>query len=137
MKRKLFLPWIDVIVVVFLLRGGAVNAAQSGLFTYEVTDGQAEIIAYPAGETGHLDIPAELDGFSVVAITGTSPTQGAFQNSGLSSVTIPEGVETIGPHAFYWSRLLAVDFPTSLKHIGAKAFGLTAIGFGGEAIVLP
>ena len=137
MKRKLFPPWIDVIVVVFLLCGGAVNAAQSGLFTYEVVSGQAEIIAYPAGETGHLDIPAELDGFSVVAITGTSATQGAFQNSGLSSVTIPEGVETLGSHAFYWSRLLAVDFPTSLKRIGAKAFALTAIGFGGEAIVFP
>ena len=50
---------------------------------------------------------------------------------------IPEGVETLGSHAFYWSRLLAVDFPTSLKRIGAKAFGLTAIGFDGEAIVLP
>ena len=113
------------------------NAAQSGLFTYEVVSGQAEITAYPAGETGHLDIPVELDGFKVVAITGTSPTQGAFQGSSLSSVMIPEGVETLGSHAFYWSRLLAVDFPTSLKRIGAKAFGLTAIGFGGEAIVLP
>jgi len=126
-----------VIAGVCLLGGGSVNAAQSGLFTYEVVSGQAEITAYPAGETGHLDIPVELDGFKVVAITGTSPTQGAFQGSSLSSVMIPEGVETLGSHAFYWSRLLAVDFPTSLKRIGAKAFGLTAIGFGGEAIVLP
>jgi len=126
-----------VIVGVSLLGGGSVNAAQSGLFTYEVVSGQAEITAYPAGETGHLDIPVELDGFKVVAITGTSPTQGAFQGSSLSSVMIPEGVETLGSHAFYWSRLLAVDFPTSLKRIGAKAFGLTAVGFGGEAIVLP
>lgn len=126
-----------MIVGVCLLGGGSVNAAQSGLFTYEVVSGQAEITAYPAGETGHLDIPVELDGFKVVAITGTSPTQGAFQGSSLSSVMIPEGVETLGSHAFYWSRLLAVDFPTSLKRIGAKAFGLTAIGFGGEAIVLP
>ncbi|MCH1419420.1 MAG: leucine-rich repeat domain-containing protein [Akkermansiaceae bacterium] len=137
MKRKLFLLWIDVIIVVFLLRGGAVNAAQSGLFTYEVVNGQAEITAFPKDETGHLDIPAELDGFKVAAITGASPTQGAFRHSNLSSVKIPEGVETIGDHAFYWSRLLAVDFPTSLKRIGANAFGLGSLGFGGEAVVLP
>ena len=59
-----------MIVGVSLLGGGSVNAAQSGLFTYEVVSGQAEITAYPAGETGHLDIPVELDGFKVVAITG-------------------------------------------------------------------
>ncbi|MCH1500527.1 MAG: leucine-rich repeat domain-containing protein, partial [Akkermansiaceae bacterium] len=102
MKRRIFPPWIEVIVGVSLLSGGSVNAAQSGLFTYEVVSGQAEITAYPAGETGHLDIPVELDGFKVVAITGTSPTQGAFQGSSLSSVMIPEGVETLGSHAFYW-----------------------------------
>jgi hypothetical protein len=130
-------PLIDVIVVFFLLCGGAVNAAQSGLFTYEVVSGQAEITAYPQGETGNLDIPPQLDGFRVVAITGNSPTQGAFQRSNLSSVTIPEGVETLGSHAFYWSRLLAVEFPTSLKRIGANAFARGPLGFGGEVIVLP
>ena len=137
MKRDIFPTWRDVAAVFLVLCGATANADQSGLFTYKIVNGQAEITAFPVDETGHLDIPAELDGFKVVAITGTSPTQGAFQGSSLNSVKIPEGVETLGNHAFYLSRLLAVEFPTSLKRIGASAFDRTALGFGGEAVVLP
>lgn len=137
LTKNIFRAWGATVAAACCHWGAVADAAESGLFTYEVVNGRAEITAFATGETGHLDIPAELDGFKVVAITGTSPTQGAFQHSSLSSVRIPEGVETIGSHAFHRSGLLAVEFPASLQRIGANAFALGSIGFGGEGVALP
>ena len=46
-----------------------------------------------------------------------------FENSGITSVVIPEGVTEIGENAFYWCRnLTSVTLPESLKKIGNLAF---------------
>ena len=60
----------------------------------------------------------------------------AFSDSGLKSITIPEGITTIGFGMFaYCSRLASVTLPSSVTSIEAKAFdhctSLTAIDIPG------
>ncbi len=55
--------------------------------------------------------------------TITRIANGAFKNcAGLISITIPEGVETIGNNAFSYSGLTSVAIPSSVTSIGNSAF---------------
>ena len=71
-------------------------AAESGLLTYTVTDGKACITGTTGTITGDFTVPAEIDGYTVVEIG-----EGAFaKQTGLTSVTIFEGIETVGNDCF-------------------------------------
>ena len=71
-------------------------AAESGLLTYTVTDGKACITGTTGTITGDFTVPAEIDGYPVVKIG-----EGAFaKQTGLTSVTISEGIETVGSDCF-------------------------------------
>lgn len=50
--------------------------------------------------------------------------EGAFAGSDITEITIPEGVTSIGDYAFYGcANLKKVNLPSSLKEIGKGAFG--------------
>ncbi len=50
------------------------------------------------------------------------------ENTGLKSIVLPEGVETLGDYCFYTSASLAdVTLPRSLNKIGSYAFNVTKI----------
>jgi len=86
-------------------------------------------------ELGTVTIPAELWGERVTAIAN-----GAYERSGLTRVTIPEGVVSIGDRAFadnHWTTnekqsdgsyatihhgLTSVSIPSSVTSIGQEAF---------------
>ena len=100
-------------------------------------DSSGVITAYTGLET-KLVIPAEINGVKVTGIDS-----GAFRNNtGLTSVVIPEGVTSIGDGAFRdCSSLESIDLPDGLTSIGEYAFydcsslvsidlpdGLTSIG---------
>ena len=97
--------------------------------------GQTSIIEYPAGLAGNYLIPS----------TVTSIGDYAFSGCGLSSVTIPNGVFSIGEGSFTECfGLRSVTIPNSVTNIGSFAFyqctGLTNItipngvtNFGNEA----
>ena len=71
-------------------------AAEPGLLTYAVTDGKACITGTTGTITGDFTVPAEIDGYPVVEIG-----EGAFaKQTGLTSVTISEGIETVGSDCF-------------------------------------
>ena len=70
-------------------------------WTYTLIDGEASlgggggIYAVSTSTTGDLTIPSMLDGYPVARI-GSS----AFNSCGLTSVTIPDSVMSIGDYAF-------------------------------------
>jgi len=109
-----------------------------GFQTELLNNGTLSITGYNGPETS-LEIPAEIDGTPVTAIS-----EGAFRSSSLSSIVIPEGVTYIGSSAFgYCDSLTDVTLPQSLRAIDQRAFeeceslvsivlpdGLTSLGRG-------
>ena len=121
-------PLIWIFGIVSILSVGNVGAEQFGLFTYREVDGTVEITGFPKDLEIHVDIPAEIDGKPVVAITGNGATdpnefEGAFSFSQITSITIPESVTTIGRFAFaVCSNLTSVSIPDSVTAIEDEAF---------------
>ncbi len=88
-------------------------------YTYTIRDGSAVITSY-LGSQKTVQIPERIDGYPVVAIG-----EGAFRNSKVEEVRLPEGVTTIDWFAFYGSyKLQSVTLPTSVNAIEYGAFEL-------------
>lgn len=71
-------------------------------YTYSVTDGKVTIgtgekvkAAVSPNPTGRLTVPSELGGYPVTGLG-----ESAFSGTGVTDVTIPDGVTHIGPRAF-------------------------------------
>ena len=85
------------LLLIFPVKAQAATLDEATGFTYEVHDGNATITGCTLENNFFMDIPATVGGYPVVSI-GAS----AFQNcNNLREVTIPEGVVTIEPFAFY------------------------------------
>ena len=67
----------------------------SGDWTYSVSGSQATITGY-SGDGGAVEIPALLDGVSVVKVG----PEAFFNNTSITSITIPDSVTSIGEAAF-------------------------------------
>jgi hypothetical protein len=95
-------------------------------YEYTLKDGKAEIVGatFDAATPNALKIPAALDGHAVTAIG-----EEVFEsNTNLTTVTIPEGVRSIGCWAFGGcSNLVSVTIPKSVEEIGCCAFDGTAL----------
>ena len=107
-------------MVLCALQAGAVGDAAPGWkFKYEVQDDNTAKIIACQGNKEELEIPAELDGYPVTAIG-----DGVFQlKQKIASVTIPEGVISIGAKAFSsCDGIKKIKLPKSLKSIGNRAF---------------
>lgn len=108
----------------------------SGDYEYILlADGTAEITGY-YGDSDDLLIPAELDGHPVTSIGA-----GAFANYiSLSSVTLPDGVISIGDFAFSEAGLYSITLPDTLVSIGDCAFdycvGLTSVTLPDSLVIL-
>jgi hypothetical protein len=81
------------------------------------------------GNSTDIHIPSEIQGLPVTTIRGESGTapwhywrDAAFANRGLTSVTIPDSITTIGSGAFAGNRLTSVTIPNSVTSIGRGAF---------------
>lgn len=96
MKKLLFVLLTIVLVISMTQLGIApVSAAQSGVYTYTVTNSKAEITNY-TGTGGAVSIPSKLGVYTVTKIG-----EEAFADcTGLTSVTIPSSVISIGDNAF-------------------------------------
>ena len=118
MKLKKWLLAIAAFAVTAVVCAIAAGAETYGDFEYDVLDdGTVEITDYN-GSAKNVDIPKKIDGMSVTKI-GSS----AFSYHMLSSVTIPDGVTTIGSMAFRDCYLLtSIAMPDSVTSIGESAF---------------
>ena len=87
------------------------------LFTYEVKNGTATLTAY-TGDATEITVPAEIDGYAVTAL-GDS----LFKDSGVTCVTLPASVTSIGWFAFYGCKeLQTVTLGEAVNTIGYAAF---------------
>lgn len=69
--------------------------------------------------SGELEIPSTYNGLPVIRIA-----QYGFANeTGITSVTIPSTVESIGDKAFYGTGIVSVTIPSTVTSIGKNAFG--------------
>jgi len=103
----------------FVVVPSVATAAQDGDYTYTTSGSPAvaTITGY-TGAGGAIVIPSTLSGYSVVAIG-----DGAFHDSSLTSVTIPDSVTSIGYVAFrYCGSLTSVIIPGSVATIGREVF---------------
>jgi hypothetical protein len=96
------------------------TASENGFVYVVLSDGSVMITE--AFASGNVEIPSSLGGRKVTAIG-----DGAFFGiAGITSVTIPEGVESIGIYAFSdCTALESVSFPSSLWRIAPFAFDNT------------
>ena len=95
------------------------EAAKSGHYTYNVSNGKAVITKVSTAISGDVTVPTTLGGYSVAEIANS-----AFSLcSEITSVEIPDSVTTIGRDAFYsCTSLISVDIGASVETIGEQAF---------------
>jgi hypothetical protein len=96
------------------------DASQIYSFSPGATEAEGvTITAYiPQGTSASLAIPARILGLNVTAIYARA----FFRQTSLSSVSIPEGVKTIGDEAFSGCGLGSATIPGTVALIGARAF---------------
>ena len=93
-----------------------------GDWTYTVSGSEATITGY-SGAGGAVEIPAVVDGISVVKVGDGSPPIFGYGNTTVTSVTIPDSVTSIGDYAFSnCSSLTSITIPDSVTSIGYFAF---------------
>jgi hypothetical protein len=94
-----------------------------------VDSGKGVEITKYVGERFEVHIPPKIQNLPV-----TSIGSGAFQNKGITSVTIPNSVTSIGDGAFgSCEGIASITIPNSVTKIGMSAFrdsGLTSVTIG-------
>ena len=117
------------LVLCVLLCGGIGKTAQAAEsktyngFMYEEKESEITITGY-VGDKTEVVIPGEINGKKVTTIGDR-----AFgECTGLTSVTIPEGVTSIGDDAFSLCvNLTSISLPKSLTSIGSWGFSATGL----------
>ena len=98
---------------------GAEEVDSSDMVTYEVSNDEAYVSGCDTSATGSVVIKSEYNGYPVNQIVSS-----AFSGcSGITSITIPDGVTSIGADAFRSCKgFKSVILPDSVTDIGENAF---------------
>lgn len=126
-KNRVFLA---ICIAAFTILNAPVFAQTEADFTVALTDDGAGVrITRYTGTAKAVRIPATIQGMPVKEIGDNDPSNviggsdGPFEDSGITSVVIPDGVAYIGVKAFFSCRNLAqVTIPDSVTLICDKAF---------------
>ena len=88
---------------------------------------EAEVTKNPNNYSGNVEIPPFVTYNDIDYIVTSIGESSFWQNSELTSVTIPNNVTSIGDYAFqYCSGLTSVTIPDGVNSIGQNAFYSTA-----------
>jgi len=118
MRRTILRP---AVFACFVLLAASAQAQ----FNYVTNSGTITITGY-TGSGGNVTIPSTTNG---LAVTGIG-TNAFYECWLLTSVTIPDGVTSIGAFAFAYCGLTNVTIPNSVTNIGDDAFsvcGMTSV----------
>lgn len=105
-------------------------------YIYRTNQNKTVTIEMFVGNKTDVTVPGMIDGLPVTEIDAY-----AFCNSGIETLTVSEGIETVGQDAFYnCQSLTSVTLPKSLKNIAPGMFryctNLSKIKFHNETEVL-
>lgn len=124
MKKRLFYI-LMMLAIVFVISGKQTQAETYGNYEYEILeDGTVEITGY-YGNDSDLSIPQTINNRSVTQIGDHAFDHADSDDEliNLLSVTIPNGVTSVGEDAFWGCRnLVSVNLPDSVSEIGSAAF---------------
>lgn len=113
-----------LVALLFTSGAKAYDFEVKGIYYY-ILDAEAITAQVCSGATkysGEIVIPANVS-YDGADYTVTSIGYGAFSNSSVISVTIPNSVTSIGWNAFYkCSDLISVTLPNSITSIGRETF---------------
>jgi len=118
--------------------GGNGGEVGSSGFAYELIDnGTAYRVRKGTVTGGAVVIPAAYNGLPVTEIGSADDEQTnfAFFNSGITGVSIPASITSIGFGAFYFCEgLTSISIPASVKEIGDYAFAYCT---GFDSLIIP
>lgn len=119
MKRCCYL----LLATLLLMLASTASAATSGKFKYEIKgNGTATITGYSGASDENIIIPQMVDGYTVAAI-GDKAFYKDEKNKEIGiSVTLPESVKSIGDFAFWNANVTSINLPDGLESIGKGVF---------------
>ena len=139
MKKLLF----TFLAVMCCMAMNAQTAFEVNGIKYSVTgDNTVEVVKQDPSYSGSVEIPATVtnpDGGKTYNVTGIG-NRAFFLSDGITSVTIPEGLISIGDEAFSYCRNIKGDLviPSTVTSIGKDAFNhcdnLTSVTIKGGSI---
>ena len=142
MKTFTLRSMMAVLVALFSLNANAYHVCIDGIYYNLVDEDEtAEVISGKDKHEVEIVIPESVEMYGVTYFV-TSIRKGAFYDCrGLISVTIPDGVISIGDNAFEGcSELTSVTIPNSVTSIGDWAFGachaLTSVTIPNSVILI-
>ena len=123
MKKRLIAAFLTLCMVLTAMPLAGLTATaevSSGDFEYAFYNGDTIQITSYTGDATTVNIPSEIDGYTVAAIGW-----GCFErNTEIIAVTIPDTVTIIGNLAFYrCTSLKEIHLPDSVTQINSSAFG--------------
>ena len=114
MKRIALIVATVVLMAVCFVFGASAEEFTDGIYTYTVNDGKAILTDLDSNASGDVVLPSTLGGYPLVEIGGWSIT---YCNE-ITSLTIPEGVTTLGDHAIYnCNKISNISFPSTLRKL--------------------
>ena len=114
-NRKIAFGFLLILIASF---GAYAQQDSEKDFETELVDGGKSVsIAYYTGKNANIRIPQRINNLPVTVIG-----EGAFMDSKLSGVAIPNGVTVIESYAFSDNNIAGVAIPNSVVSIEEKAF---------------
>lgn len=118
--KKMLSIILSMVILLLPLTVVSVSAESlsEGFYTYSIVDGNAVIIDVSNDITGDITVPSTLGGYTVKHI-GVS----AFSfRSDITSISLPDTIETIGASAFTYCDFKTFTMPDSVVSVGDNAF---------------
>ena len=119
MKRCCYL----LLTALLLMLASTASAATSGNFKYEIKgNGTATITGYSGASDENIIIPQMVDGYTVAAIGDKAFYKDEKNRKIGISVTLPESVKSIGDFAFWNANVTSINLPDGIESIGKGVF---------------